>query len=73
VLGINSAHVFPILRQAAISVWHRRGHRLDAAFIRLETPVAKGTGLKDRDCMIGAISNWPISMPDSSTTQMLVY
>jgi SRSO17 transposase len=30
------------LGQAAISLWHRRGHRLDAAFVRLETPVGRG-------------------------------
>jgi len=29
----------PILGQAAISLWHRRGHRLDAALIRLEALV----------------------------------
>src|SRR5882724_9339367 len=32
----------PILGQAPISLWHRRGHRLDAAFVRLETPVGRG-------------------------------
>ena len=32
----------PILGQAAISLWHRRGHRLDAAFVRLEAPVGRG-------------------------------
>src|SRR5450755_4276734 len=32
----------PILGQAAISLWHRRGHRIDAAFVRLETPVGRG-------------------------------
>jgi len=30
------------LGQAAISLWHRRGNRLDATFIRLETPVGRG-------------------------------
>src|SRR5260221_14373880 len=32
----------------------------------------QGTEPKDRGCMIGAISNWPISMPATSTTQMTV-
>ena len=32
----------PILGQAAISLRHRRGHRIDAASIRLETPVRRG-------------------------------
>jgi len=48
---------------------NRRGHRIDAASIRLENACPQGTEPKDRGCMIGAISNWPISMPASSTTQ----
>jgi len=31
----------PILGQAAISLWRRCGHCLDAAFVRLETPVGR--------------------------------
>ena len=41
VLGVSSAHVFRSWAPA-MSLRHRRGHRLDAAFVRLETPVGRG-------------------------------
>jgi len=46
VLGVSRAHVFRSW-QAPISLWHRRGHRLDAAFVRLET-LSAGDGTKGR-------------------------
>jgi len=71
VLGVSSAHVSDPGASGDQSR-HRRGHRIDAASIRLETPVRRGTEPKDRRLHDGAISNWPISMPASSTTQMTV-
>src|SRR5258705_6256495 len=38
-----------ILGQAAASLRHRRGHRLDAAFVRLETPVGRGRDQRTHD------------------------
>jgi len=46
-----------------------RRHRPDAALVRLETPFGRGRKPKDRGCMIGVISNWPISI---STAQIKV-
>jgi len=61
VLGVSSAHVFRFLGQAAISLRHRRGHRIDARPSDWKR-LSAGDGTKGRGCMIGAISNWPISM-----------
>ena len=42
VLGVSSAHVIQSWGKRAIGLRHRRGHRRDAALVRLETPVGRG-------------------------------
>jgi len=46
---------------------HRRGNRVTRRPIRLKR-LSAGKATKGRGCMIGAISNWPISMPPVQQT-----
>jgi SRSO17 transposase len=67
VLGVSSAHVF--------QSWGKRrsvaGKAADIAWTRRSSdwkrPCRQGPEPKDRGCMIGVISNWPISRAKNST------
>ena len=69
VLGVSSRS-FPLLGQATADRRHGRRHRPDAAPVRLAAPVGGRRAPKDRGCMTGPISNWPISRPRNTTTAM---
>src|SRR5450830_1157481 len=71
VLGVSSAHVF--------NSWGKRrsvsGTAAEIASTRRSSDwkrLSAGTEPKDQGCTIGAILNWPISRPGSSTAQMTV-
>ena len=72
VLGVSSAHVFQ-------SWGKRRSVAGTAADIARRgarptgTACRQGPEPKDRGCMIGAISNWPISKSKNSTAQIKVF
>ena len=60
------------LGQAAISLWHRRGHRLDAAFVRLETPVGRGRNQRTEAARLVLSRACRSRMPGSLTAQITV-
>src|ERR1019366_2106303 len=72
VLGVSSAHVF--------QSWGKRrsvvGKAADIARTRRPSDwkrLSAGAGTKGPGCMIGAISNWPISKSKNSTAQIKVF
>ena len=73
VLGVSSAHVFSFLGQAAIR--RRQGWRTLPGRGARPTGNAcrQGPELRDRGCMIGAISNWPISRSKNLAAQIKVF
>jgi SRSO17 transposase len=73
VLGVSSAHVFHSCLGASGDQSPARPLTSPGRGVRLiGNACPQGTGPKDRGCMIGAISNSPISMPGRSTAQMTV-
>ena len=73
VLGVSSAHVFHSWGKRRSVAGKAADYCPDAALVRLETPVGRGRNQSDRGCMIGAISNWPISRSKNLAAQIKVF